>query len=477
MTGLLFSRRVIRWFAIASTALFLIPVATMGVLAAELDDKYLGEGPGRFNSIRAKDVDGDGNVEITAGNFDGYFFMIEGREGRYYDEWRSPDLGKRNWGLEFIDVFPDGGHGEEMVGGVGTGDGQVFIWDPVTKDVIWKTSGLISDPHGIAFGDVDNDGKGELFVSGGYKTANPNGKIYVYECDRVSSCALQDTIGNFDSRMRAIEIFDIDGDDQLEVIFGTGVAQGETVGEGYIYVYSWDGARFVREWKSPDMNGCVQGLALVDVDSDGKKDIIVSSGYRLLNDGFVWIIKHTGGAGISEYRIDWQSDNVGPKPYGFAVGDINGDGAFEAVVGNQPGYIWILDLAKREVEWKSGLLGTDAFGIDLADVDKDGDIEIVVGQGGYNGKGDWTSAYTDPHIYIIDGTTHQIEYVIGQKDYVDFGLTIVILVLIIITLFNVNRYFRTPKIVITPDGGQVKAVGSGLKGRVQHVDHRRGVRR
>ncbi|MEE9340125.1 MAG: hypothetical protein V3V21_00495, partial [Thermoplasmata archaeon] len=81
------------------------------------------------------------------------------------------------------------------------------------------------------------------------------------------------------------------------------------------------------------------------------------------------------------------------------------------------------------------------LGIDLGDVDGDGQIEIVAAQGGYQGKADFTSAYTAPHIYILDGSTHTVEVALGGRDYIGWTLQIFIAVLIIVLLVGLNVYF------------------------------------
>jgi hypothetical protein len=141
----------------------------------------------------------------------------------------------------------------------------------------------------------------------------------------------------------------------------------------------------------------------------------------------------------------WFSDNIGPKAYGLGVGDIDGDGTREIVVGNQPGYIWVFDGASRRVKWKSELLGSDILGIALADVDQDGALEIIAGQGGYQGKADFTSAYTAPHIIIIDGRTRAVEARLGEQDYLELGFQAAGLSLFITLLAAVSWYARKRK--------------------------------
>jgi hypothetical protein len=381
------------------------------------------------------------NIEIVLGNYEGHINIIEFKDGEYREEWRSEKLGTRLWGIEVADL--DGDESNEII--AGTGEGEVFIYDAKTHERKWRSPELTRDAHGFAIGDVDGDGENELIVGTGYKTDTPWGTVYIYNGMNLT---LEAKIEKLGSRIRAIAIHDIDTDGVNELIFGTGHALGETPGEGYIHIYQFDGQRYVREWKSPDLNGDPEGLLIEDVDGDGNYEMVVGNGYRYF-PGFLYIFRYSGGLGVGEpdiYQMVLESDDIGPKAYGLDAADIDGDGIIEIVIGNQPGYIWVFDGSTHEVEWKSDLLGTDIFGIKLYDIDRDGQIEIIAAQGGYQGKADFTSAYTTPHIFIIDGKTHSIEESIGEPDYLAWAFQIIIVTLVIVFLVLLNILVRKKKV-------------------------------
>ena len=195
---------------------------------------------------------------------------------------------------------------------------------------------------------------------------------------------------------------------------------------------------------------------------------MAGNGYRY-REGYIYVYtfshfrtEEDGAEGIPRpvYKELWQSDDIGPKVYGLAVGDIDDDGHHEIVGGTNAGYLYVYEAPSWKLEWKSDLLGKDVLGIALADVDGDGDTEIVASQGGYNGKADFTSGYTTPHIYIIDGDTHEVEAVVGQTDYIKIALQITIVILVILFLVGLRMYFR----------------GKTIARRLP-VDNRRGVSR
>jgi hypothetical protein len=434
--------------------IFISPTAS-----ADIDSDYLGSGPGRFNSIKAMDIDDDDNVEIVFGNYEGYLNIIESRDGSYFEEWRSELFGTRLWGLEIADCDSDGTY--EII--FGDGNGVVRIFDAISRKIEWKceivekvdrfgnvmekTDELGRDAHGIAVGNVDDDPNNEIIIGTGYKTDKPWGMVYIFDAETHEK---EGEIWVQSSRHRGIAIDDVDMDGTNEIIFGGGQSLGETPGEGYIYIFSFDGENYIQEWKSEDLDGDVVGLVTYDLEGDGTLEIIAGNGYRY-NQGYCFIFRYAGdesdsGTGSPAiYEQVWESEDIGPKAYGLDVGDIDSDGITEIVVGNQPGYIWIFDAITRQIEWKSPLLGTDILGIEIADVDLDGEMEIIASQGGYIGKADWTSAYTTPHIYILNGKTHEIEYKIGEFDSVEIMFQAVLIILVVITLLHLNFALRTKR--------------------------------
>jgi hypothetical protein len=428
-----------RLLAAASAGLLLALLLSPLPASAAIDGSFIGTAPGRFNSIKAGDIDGDGRMEVAWGNYDGHIVVMEFRDGEFRQEWRSPELEYRLWGLDVGDADNDGDL--DLV--AGGGEGHLYVFDAKTHKELWRSPDLVRDAHGIKVADVNSDGKNEIITGCGYRTDVPHGRIYVFNWsghrELFPGSAISD---EFDAKIRGMAVADVDRDGVQEIIAGSGVALGEKPGEGYVRVFSGkDGS---LEWKSPDTNGDVEGLVVADSDSDGLLEITGGNGYRYFQGyAFQYRFKGSGGVGSPPaYEQAWFSDNIGPKAYAVAVGDIDGDGTKEIVVGNQPGYIWVFDGATRQVKWRTGLLGSDILGITLADIDGDGALEIIAGQGGYQGKADFTSAYTDPHIIIIDGRTRAVEAKLGEQDYLELGFQAAGLSLLITLLAGVSWYAR-----------------------------------
>ena len=425
----------------------LVPVAVVLLLAmsivaplasAVVEPEVFRSGCGRFQSLHVGDIDGDGNTEILFGTYEGVIVQLQHRAGDFTLEWESPEHHERAWGLAVGDCDGDGEN--EIV--VGDGEGDLFVYDAVSHDLEWKRQEqMVRDAHGILIVDLEDDGTMEIVVGTGYKTDQGWGTLYVWAGDGSSDVPLR-TYGPYDSRLRAIAVADLDSDGENEIVFGSGANLGDIEGQGYLRVL--DAATGELEWESEDIGGDVQGLVVFDTDLDGRLNIVIGSGYRY-REGHVAVFQYDPTS--ETYEEQWATGNIGPKAWGLAVGDTNADGSIEIVVGNQPGYIRILDASSGTQEWESELLGTDIFGMAMADVDGDGRIDIVASQGGYQGKGDFTSGYSDPHIYIIDGETREFTHVLGERDLGGAVLTGILLLLVLVALILVSVLAKDRKAV------------------------------
>jgi len=462
------SRSLLILFLILNLLSPLFMPGPFGSAVGEVDKERLGSGPGMFNCIVADDIDDDNKYEIVVGNYDGYVLVLEYREGDFYEEWRSPKFGHRVWGITVADFLGDSG--QEII--AGNGDGEIVAYDAKTHKKVWHTDkfgdrDLVRDIHGLFVSDLGHAGERYLIAGTGYKNDKDLGTIYIFKANGTKGVDPIAKIPGIHNRLRGIVVGDVDGDSELELVFGSGVTTGDLPGEGYIHIYDMEGVlnndyENALEWRSDDLKGCCNAVELADLTGDDVLDIVVGNGYRY-QAGWVRILKYDKG--IQEYTEYWKSPDIGPKPYGLAVADIDDDNRLEIVVGNQPGYIYVYEQSGSGMkkEWQSKLLGSDVLGVDIADVDDDGQLEIVAAQGGYVGKGDYTSGYTEPHIYIIDGKTKEIEIIVGRTNPFITLFQIIILILVIFLLIGLNyyiKYRRRVKALSTDQGTSSSSSGS-----------------
>jgi hypothetical protein len=399
-------------------------------ISGEVGPEELTSGIGRFSSILCEDIDDDGRKEILFGSYDGYVTSVEYRAGDYRVDWTSKKYGTRVWGLRTGQFDDD--EALEIV--IGDGDGGVRVIDGVTKKEEWRSITLDRDAHGLLLHDIDGDDKNELMVGTGFKTDQGWGQIYFFKPN--SSEPYKTLPETWNSRLREIDIADLDNDGKEELVVCSCAALGDVKGEGYFRVYDLETLEV--EFESQDLQGCMEGLKVNDLDDDGTLEIILSNGYRY-REGWCFIFRWDG----TTYQQIWKSENIGPKVYGMDIKDIDNDGSKEIVLSNMAGNIYVYDGVTRNQEWRSNDLGRDILGLVCEDVDGDGQIEIIAGQGGYVGKGDYTSGYTTPHVYVIDGDTKEMEAVLGDIDETIQWMIVAILVGVIIALIQIALISRS----------------------------------
>lgn len=249
-----------------------------------------------------------------------------------------------------------------------------------------QVTGLLVDRSSPAVGNLDADTDLEVVVGTVGKKVyafNPNGTLVPGWPVTVSA-----------EVNSSPAIGDIDGDGFNEVVIGVGWVDAEN--PGAIYVFRRDG-QLMPGWPYFTNDGAIgvpgfpDGVfgtpALVDLDLDGKLDIVVGGFDQLL-----YAFRYDGQPVPGAWPF-WLYDSTWSSP---AVGDLDGDGEIEIVIGaythagfppglptvDGGGIMWVLS---RTGAVKPGWPRVFDLHIDsspaLGDLDGDGDLEIVVGTG------------------------------------------------------------------------------------------------
>jgi hypothetical protein len=272
---------------------------------------------------------------------------------------------------------------------VNLGQGNVFYLNngDGAFDDVTGLAGVGDDGDGVgcAWGDYNNDGHLDLFVS------NRPGADRLYEnqgdttfIDRASQFGMSDPSG-----------------------WGESVAWGDYDNDGYLDLYKMrmqqsnilyhniDGGDFEDVTSSAGVghNGPGEGVAWCDYDGDGDLDIFATNanGYNLLyrNSGNGTFIDCAGFAGIREYG----------SSYGCAWGDYDNDGDFDLYVGRNGNNRLFRNNDDGTFDDASYEAGVDysgwTVGVAWGDYDNDGwlDLHLAIHQGDdvlYRNMGDGT---------------------------------------------------------------------------------------
>jgi len=259
------------------------------------------------------DIDKDGKPELLHGGFDGHVLCLNAEDGS--QAW-SKTVFSNSWVQTAPSIVDLDGNGHlDFVAGTWAfspdtsriyayqADNQTLLWSKAVADYIY---------HGTAVGDIDKDGKPEL-VFGDYSgklyalngengstlwdyqasfyigapatiaDINNDGKCEVIFCDAYGVGALSNTgtliwyytIPGVATAFRGVAVADIDGDNNMDVVFGTS--------KGHVIVLKgnngnliWDMNLAAHIGKTFDIN---HAPLIADFDQDGKIDVFVVGGF------------------------------------------------------------------------------------------------------------------------------------------------------------------------------------------------------
>ncbi|MEM2637127.1 MAG: PQQ-binding-like beta-propeller repeat protein [Candidatus Korarchaeota archaeon] len=227
--------------------------------------------------------------------------------------------------------------------------------------LLWSyaTGGAIQTS--AAVGDINNDGKLEVVIG------SHDGKLYAFNASGTVMWTFSITSNYYIRSSPAL--VDIDEDGNIEIIFG-----GE---DSFLYVL--DGRTGVQKWRRSVGPFWVRSSpAIADLDKDGKLDIIV--GYMLQGPDRGGLIAFSGNS-----TLLWNVSAGGTIFCGPSVADIEGDGNLEviALFSNERLVVLGSDGTVLQNITVLGYKNSVYYAFPspaIGDVDGDGKNEIVVGR-------------------------------------------------------------------------------------------------
>lgn len=186
---------------------------------------------------------------------------------------------------------------------------------------------------------------------------------------------------------------DVDGDSKPEILFCNF--------SGQLRIYNAEDGSTYKSIQVDPRNRTIQTEpTLVDINGDGKLDVIMANHYNL-SGLYVWAYNiATADTFWTNYVYDTTSTYN--AYHGGAVADVDGDGKLEYVIGSNNGMVRALNVENGSTLWTRLITKSNMAAISIADLNKDGDLEIVVC------NNDWVTL--DERIWVLDGKTGQTEW-------------------------------------------------------------------
>jgi hypothetical protein len=333
------------------------------------------------------DVDGDKTKEIFFGDMNGVVWGLS-CNGADLSQWGWPKQTENTGGFVGVYATPavgdiNGDGAAEVV--VGTWGHFIHAWSysgaelpgwPFDqKDTVWSSPSIA---------DIDRDGLNEVVVggdcTGGSGWPYPSGGLlWAFNGDG----SLQPGFPACTPEVlwSSPACADIDNDGWQEIVIGTGhfyTATGRISTEGFVvYAFRHDGSLY-RSWPAA---GCTMtSPAVGDVDGDGVKEIAIAC-YPVAGKGadHLMLIKGNGG-------VMWDQPAFGgPNRASPVMGDVNGDGRPEVILGSGQA-IGAWDVSGKCV-WNQVLDNFVITSAAVGDFDNDRHVECAVGTGAEEGGG------------------------------------------------------------------------------------------
>lgn len=358
------------------------------------------------NSMAFADVDGDGDQDFFWGDFfEAGLLWIEN-----LGTCALPDLRSEPEPVPADELIRTSGYNSPAIGDLDAdGDADILIgvlggaFNPNTTSsdnliylerlpsglVTRRTSRFLGNvdlgsESSPAFGDLDGDGDLDLLVGSKLDPAVLS-RARLYRFENVGTAtdprfALRDTLDVLDTYHLAPELADLDGDGDLDLVLGTWNQQVRVLEN----TGSATAPRFEARSAEPMATlprGSHSQTALGDLDGDGDLDLLVGE-----SSGEINYFRNDGSTAEPVFELVTESIDdidVGRRSAPFLV-DLDGDGDLDLLVGSEEGgaRVFVNEGDARAPVYVEGEPLAELPGFStprLLDVDGDGDLDLLSG--------------------------------------------------------------------------------------------------
>jgi hypothetical protein len=304
------------------------------------------------DSVAVADVNGDGNADIVVGTCGfpkvlncvasgGKAGVLLGNGDGTFQPAVSYTLG--GFGATSVAVADVNGDGKpDLLVATGSAVGVLLGNGDGTFQTVTKYSSGGLTALSVAVADVNGDAKPDLVVANWCTdsscTASSVGVLLGNGDGTFQTAVTYDSGGIF---ANSVVIGDVNGDGKLDLAVVNGSTTGADAGNVGVLLGNGDGTfQPVAIYPRDPRGGYGAGsVALMDVNGDGKPDVVVSNCSTSAigcahSDGDVAVLLGKGDGTFQPPTIATTYGSGGTTPFGVAVGDVNGDSRPDIVAAN-----------------------------------------------------------------------------------------------------------------------------------------------
>ncbi|QJE96781.1 FG-GAP repeat domain-containing protein [Luteolibacter luteus] len=305
-----------------------------------------------ISSIEIGNVDADPAPELLYGdNQHGGVHVLSLGAVTPVEKWSVPGYDSGIPRIAVVDADQDGAVELIWSGGSNTtGQDRLNVLDPIKRALEWQSIHLDGPFVRPAIGDVTGDGKPELVTaSWESESGYGSGRILVFDPETLALLGTSQPIASDRSwtGLRDLKLRDIDGDGRREI-----VVAADWLYDGIVEIYAFtDASTFELKWETAQRpsGSPITDVEVIDVDGDGNLEVVMinDQAHSGSEGSYLRVVD------LATRAEEWRSANLSSSWSGatsLAVGDADGDGNVEALVAVSGTGVLIFDLKSRVQE-------------------------------------------------------------------------------------------------------------------------------